>query len=217
MQIQVRINEERRTAQPALRLHQPLHASLRAVAERTSRRRGVHRDPLPTPATQVLKRPRRRLRPGGLPEAAEFSRIGLGRGRPLPEERPFGVGFSKCLYAATRCVVASAGSGSTIDTEAALARALITVEQVPECEAIKRHPRGPVRCRPARPGHACRGAVAWVPGGRAVQRPAAEATLGREHLHASQSIGALASGGPRSDGKYTHRKTLGVPAGLARR
>jgi len=52
------------------------------------------------------------------------------------EERPFGVGFSKCLYAATRCVVTSVGQRVDIDTEAALAKALITVEQVPASEAI---------------------------------------------------------------------------------
>ena len=52
------------------------------------------------------------------------------------EERPFGVGFSKCLYAATRCVVTSGDQRVDIDTEAALARALITVEQVPASEAI---------------------------------------------------------------------------------
>jgi hypothetical protein len=36
----------RRAAQPALCLHRPLHARLRAVAERPPRRRDAHRDPL---------------------------------------------------------------------------------------------------------------------------------------------------------------------------
>ena len=46
------------------------------------------------------------------------------------EERPFGVGFSKCLYAATRCVVTSGHQRVDIDTAAALAKASIDVEQL---------------------------------------------------------------------------------------
>ena len=52
------------------------------------------------------------------------------------EERPFGVGFSKCLYAATRCVVASGRQRVDFDTDAALGKALIDVEQVAETEAV---------------------------------------------------------------------------------
>lgn len=52
------------------------------------------------------------------------------------EERPFGVGFSKCLSAATRCVVASGRQRVDIDTAAALAKAVIEVEQIPEAEAV---------------------------------------------------------------------------------
>ena len=48
------------------------------------------------------------------------------------EERPFGVGFSKCLYAATRCVVASGRQRVDIDTTAALAKAAIDVELIVE-------------------------------------------------------------------------------------
>ncbi len=48
------------------------------------------------------------------------------------EERPFGVGFSKCLYAATRCIVASGHQRVDIDTAAALSKASIDVESMAE-------------------------------------------------------------------------------------
>ena len=48
------------------------------------------------------------------------------------EERPFGVGFSKCLYAATRCIVASRHQRVDIDTGAALTKAAIDVESIAE-------------------------------------------------------------------------------------
>lgn len=48
------------------------------------------------------------------------------------EERPFGVGFSKCLYAATRCIVTSHHQRVDIDSAAALAKASIDVETVAE-------------------------------------------------------------------------------------
>ena len=51
------------------------------------------------------------------------------------EERPFGVGFSKCLYAATRCIVASKHQRVDIDTAAALAKASIEVEPITEAVA----------------------------------------------------------------------------------
>jgi len=47
-------------------------------------------------------------------------------------EHPFGVGFSKCLYAATRCIVASHRQQVDIDTQAALAKAFIKVETIAE-------------------------------------------------------------------------------------
>ena len=52
-------------------------------------------------------------------------------------ERPFGVGFSKCLYAAARCIVASGRQRVDIDTEAALAQAWTEVEQVGEALAVE--------------------------------------------------------------------------------
>jgi hypothetical protein len=52
------------------------------------------------------------------------------------EERPFGVGFSKCLYAATRCIVQSGRQRVDIDTAAALAKATIEVEQTAEANAV---------------------------------------------------------------------------------
>ena len=51
------------------------------------------------------------------------------------EERPFGVGFSKCLYAATRCIVASKHQRVDIDTTAALNKASIEVESITEAVA----------------------------------------------------------------------------------
>ncbi len=52
------------------------------------------------------------------------------------EEHPFGVGFSKCLYAASRCIVASGRQTVDFDTGAALAKATIEVLQVGEYYAI---------------------------------------------------------------------------------
>ncbi|MEO8155402.1 MAG: ATP-binding protein [Rhizobacter sp.] len=43
------------------------------------------------------------------------------------QERPFGIGFSKCLYAASRCIVASGDQCVDFETEAALAKAPIEV------------------------------------------------------------------------------------------
>ena len=51
-------------------------------------------------------------------------------------EQPFGIGFLKCLYAATRCVVQSGWRVVDIDTAAALARQPIAVEAVPEDASV---------------------------------------------------------------------------------
>lgn len=48
------------------------------------------------------------------------------------EERSFGVGFSKCLYAATRCIVTSNQQRVDIDTEAALSKASFDVKTATE-------------------------------------------------------------------------------------
>jgi hypothetical protein len=52
------------------------------------------------------------------------------------EERPFGVGFSKCLYAATRCIIASGRQRVDFDTAAALGKATIEVEQTTSAAAV---------------------------------------------------------------------------------
>lgn len=52
------------------------------------------------------------------------------------EEHPFGVGFSKCLYAASRCIVASGCQRVDFDTSAALARTPIEVMQIAEADAL---------------------------------------------------------------------------------
>lgn len=52
------------------------------------------------------------------------------------EERPFGVGFSKCLYAASRCIVVSNRQWVDFDTSAALAKAPIEVMRTRESDAI---------------------------------------------------------------------------------
>ncbi|MBN9423915.1 MAG: ATPase [Candidatus Accumulibacter sp. 66-26] len=51
------------------------------------------------------------------------------------EERPFGVGFSKCLYAATRCIVASGHQRVDIDTAVALTKTPIDLEFITEAVA----------------------------------------------------------------------------------
>jgi len=51
------------------------------------------------------------------------------------EERPFGIGFSKCLYSAVRCVVTSRGQRVDFETEAALSKAPIAVISVPPTDA----------------------------------------------------------------------------------
>ena len=43
------------------------------------------------------------------------------------EEHPFGIGFSKCLYSATRCIISSRGRKIDFLTEDALARSPIDV------------------------------------------------------------------------------------------
>ncbi len=51
-------------------------------------------------------------------------------------EHPFGIGFSKCLYDAHRCIVASGRQRVDIDTAAALARCPIEVEERPSAEQV---------------------------------------------------------------------------------
>ena len=52
------------------------------------------------------------------------------------EEHPFGVGFSKVLYACTRCIVASGHQRVDIDTAAALAKVSFEVAQTTETDAV---------------------------------------------------------------------------------
>ncbi|QDL38715.1 ATP-binding protein [Rhodoferax sediminis] len=52
------------------------------------------------------------------------------------EERPFGVGFCKCLYAASRCIVASGRQWVDFDTSAALAKTAIDVLQTKEAHDV---------------------------------------------------------------------------------
>lgn len=47
------------------------------------------------------------------------------------QEHPFGIGFSKCLYAASRCIVASGRQLVDIDTAVALNRFPIDVQDIP--------------------------------------------------------------------------------------
>ena len=48
------------------------------------------------------------------------------------EEHPFGIGFSKCLYASTRCIVTSRGRRIDIDTRRVLARNPVDVLDAPD-------------------------------------------------------------------------------------
>jgi hypothetical protein len=50
-------------------------------------------------------------------------------------ESPFGIGFSKCLYAASRCIVRSRGQCADFDTASALARTPIDVTESAEAPA----------------------------------------------------------------------------------
>ncbi len=52
------------------------------------------------------------------------------------EEQPFGIGFSKCLYAASRCIVASHRQWVDFDTGAALAKTPIEVMQTGPADAV---------------------------------------------------------------------------------
>lgn len=52
------------------------------------------------------------------------------------EERPFGIGFSKCLYAASRCIVTSGDRRVDINTAQALDKAPFEVVTLPQHEAI---------------------------------------------------------------------------------
>ena len=51
------------------------------------------------------------------------------------QERPFGIGFSKCLYAASRCIVASGSQRIDFDTEDALGKQPVTVVTLTDGEA----------------------------------------------------------------------------------
>lgn len=52
------------------------------------------------------------------------------------QERPFGIGFSKCLYAASRCVITSGKQRVDIDTASALQRASFEVVQTEADESV---------------------------------------------------------------------------------
>lgn len=51
------------------------------------------------------------------------------------EEHPFGAGFSRCLYASTRCIIASGGKRIDFDTAQALSKAVLAVEDVGDAPA----------------------------------------------------------------------------------
>lgn len=52
------------------------------------------------------------------------------------QERPFGIGFSKCLYAASRCVIASGKQRVDINTASALQRASFEVVQTEADDSV---------------------------------------------------------------------------------
>ena len=123
------------------------------------------------------------------------------------EERPFGIGFSKCLYAATRCIVASGRQRVDIDSAAALAREPIEVEELPAAEPVAgtRVELHGVNLPElgARIEEMCTGFPVPVRfNGRALERRLAESNLA---LKAS-AIGNLHLAGTR-DGQYS-RETL---------
>jgi hypothetical protein len=134
MQIQVRINEE-----GALRNQRYAFTDrFTLVSEllQNARRAGATRIEVDYDATAQLLRVQDDG--GGLEDFQKllsFNETGWDESTQV-EERPFGVGFSKCLYAATRCVVASGRQRVDFETEAALSKALIDVEHVGETEAV---------------------------------------------------------------------------------
>ena len=120
------------------------------------------------------------------------------------QERPFGVGFSKCLYAASRCVVASGRRRVDIDTAAALAKALVEVEECVEGDAVagtRVELHGvDLPDLAQRVEELCAGfpVPVWF-NGEPLRRAMAEAHLATQ----ASAIGAVHLAGTR-DGRYTH-------------
>ena len=134
MQIQVRINEE-----GALRNQRYAFTDrLTLVSEllQNARRAGATRVEIRyDAAAQVLQVHDDGCGLDDFQELLSFHESGWDAATSI-EERPFGVGFSKCLYAATRCIVASGCQTVDIDTAAALAKANFDVDQVSATEAV---------------------------------------------------------------------------------
>lgn len=120
------------------------------------------------------------------------------------QERPFGVGFSKCLYAASRCVVASGRRRVDIDTAAALAQAMVEVEECVEGDAVtgtRVELHGvDLPDLAQRVEELCAGfpVPVWF-NGEPLRRAMAEAHLATQ----ASAIGAVHLAGTR-DGRYTH-------------
>ena len=120
------------------------------------------------------------------------------------QERPFGVGFSKCLYAASRCVVASGRRRVDIDTAAALAKALVEVEECPLGDAVagtRVELHGvDLSDLAQRVEELCTGfpVPVWF-NGEPLKRAMAEAHVATQ----ASAIGAVHLAGTR-DGRYTH-------------
>ncbi len=119
-------------------------------------------------------------------------------------EQPFGVGFMKCLYAATRCVVQSGRQVVDIDTAAVLARHPVEVLTVADTASV---PGTRITLHginlPGLVAHVqrlCRGFAVpvWL-NGQLLPRPLAEAAL---TLHDS-AIGRIFLAG-QHDGEYSH-------------
>lgn len=119
-------------------------------------------------------------------------------------DQPFGVGFMKCLYAATRCVVQSGRQVADLDTAAVLARQPVEVLTVADTAAV------PGTCITLHGVHLpdlvahvqrlCRGFAVpvWL-NGQLLPRPLAESAL---PLHDSP-IGRIFLAG-QHDGEYSH-------------
>lgn len=118
-------------------------------------------------------------------------------------ENPFGIGFSKCLYAASRCIVRSRGQCVDFDTASALARTPIDVtesaEEPTEGTQIELHGVD-LPDLASRIATLCAGfPVPVVFNGKALERPDAEDRLSLT----ATPIGGLHLSGTR-DGEHSH-------------
>lgn len=128
MQIQVRINEEGALCNQRYAFSDKF--TLVSELLQNARRAGATRIEIQhNAAAQTLRIADNGCGIDDFQKLLTFNESGWDEGI-VGDERPFGVGFSKCLYSATRCVVMSRGQRVDFETAAALSRTLIDVTTV---------------------------------------------------------------------------------------